>query len=331
METKELIESGLLRIAQLPPGNPTTWDEKARTIFLIEHDYPGRSPQIWNTVYRQLGWPFETAMLVGETANLPRFFSAFREDENYLGGGLGIGFKDEAVKAEALDSLADSAKLVKAANVVVKEGQKLIGHNTDGAGFLKSLEEKFFLIEKDLSSASVMLLGAGGTANAIAFALAPKVRSIFILNRTESKAEKLANEINSFFGKQIAFFGGEDQIEKLAQKVEIIINSSTKGATGSLADFSALAPTDSLEKNLDKSRLILQSLPSGTLISDINLVTEETPLIKQADLLGLPTLNGKPMVLFQAIKAFCLVHSGLLKEKGVKEEQIKKIIRGLIL
>lgn len=331
MEIKELIESGLLRIAQLPPENPTVWNEKARTIFLIEHDYPGRSPQIWNAVYRRLGWPFETAMLIGETANLPRFFSAFREDENYLGGGLGVGFKDEAVKTNALDSLADSARLVKAANVVVKEGQELIGHNTDGAGYLKSLEEKFFLLEKDLSSASVMLLGAGGTANAIAFALAPKVKSIFILNRTESKAENLANEINLFLGKEMAFFGGENQIENLAPKVQVIINSSTKGATGSLADFSALAPTDSLEKNLDESRSILQSLPSGTLISDINLVAEETPLIKQADLLGLPTLNGKPMVLFQAIKAFCLVHSELLKEKNIKEKEIEKIIRGLIL
>lgn len=93
-----------------------------------------------------------------------------------------------------LDELDDSAKEIGAVNTVVYHQGKWVGHNTDGAGYLRSLTEEMSI---DLSEQRIVLLGAGGAARAVGYALATAgVKKITIANRTVEKAEQLAEHLS---------------------------------------------------------------------------------------------------------------------------------------
>ena len=87
------------------------------------------------------------------------------------------------------------AKTIGAVNTIVKNGTRLLGHNTDGYGLLKSLEDKSGM---DLHGIKVLILGSGGAARAAAFALAKrKTDTLIIANRTIDRAKSLADAMEN--------------------------------------------------------------------------------------------------------------------------------------
>ncbi|MFA6105645.1 MAG: hypothetical protein WC725_03580 [Patescibacteria group bacterium] len=327
----ELLESGAMKIAKLPADNPSSLDFDHYTLPLIEHDYPAKTPVMWNAAYRKFGLKTGNIMLVGDPTHAKEILTVLENDPKYLGGGAGVGFKDEASKHLELDPAAEA---IGAINFILKTPEgKLRGYNTDGLGYAESLAERFAAQGEDIRGKKAVLLGAGGTGNAVAFALAEKGMKITILNRTEKKAEELATRINRYIGAEIASFGGELMTASEITSADAVINVSTKGAAGEMAEYSALAPArlpatpENLAENYLNAARLFEFIPKKAVVSDIVLTKEGTPFLKKAAELGFETLDGVPMVVNQGVEAFWLLHSKELIEKGVTKQELAETMK----
>ncbi len=325
-----LLDEGVISIAQKPAGNPGRTDVPVLSATFIEHDYPGRTPILWNTIYREFDIEAQSIMFVGDTENVSVVLEAAKHDQRYVGGGVGIGFKDAIIGH--LDEMDPLAEAVGAVNVVKKtENGLLRGYNTDGIGYRESLEKVLHNNARNLTECNVVMLGAGGTANAIAMSLAEAGAHIVILNRTVEKATDLASRVNRFVGSTVATAGGEDAVPDAVAHADVIINVSTKGAVGRFEECAALAPATSegQEKNLEDSRKILSALSKHVIVSDVILRDGKTPTLLLAEEVGLETLDGIPMVINQAVEAMWIVHGDTLQNCGASKDEIRKILQTL--
>jgi shikimate dehydrogenase len=160
---------------------------------------------------------------------------------------------------------------------------KLIGHNTDGLGFLNALRDAGV----NPRGMNVVLLGAGGAARAVAFAIAPQVRSLTILNRHVTRAEQLAQDVRSSFQGLTLDVA---RIDALA-RAQLIVNATSAG----------MAP------RMDESPLPDDApIPPGAVVYDLIYSPRETKLLKMARASGAVTLNGLGMLVHQGAEAFQL-------------------------
>ena len=171
------------------------------------------------------------------------------------------------------------------------------------------------------------MLGAGGTANAVAFALAEKGARIVIANRTAAYAQELADSLNNFFNLQaedMVRAVGENLIPQEVTNADVIVNVSSKGEAGKLEKYSALAKADGdVEINLTESNKTLDTIPKNCIITDVLLATNDTPLIAAAKEKGFETQNGLPMVIYQAAKVFSLVY-------GLSLDEVEKVMEDTV-
>ena len=323
---------GLVTIAELPKGNPSSLDFAHYDLTPIDHDYSAQFQLKANHVFKSLGMNIGFLMMVGDPAEAPRIYQAFKDDPKYLGGGTGSGFKNRAVTI--LDKVDPLAKQIGAVNVVAKVNGELWGYNTDGLGFVYGLEaflKAYFgsshIMGGNFSKQRILLLGAGGTADAIAFTLAGCAAKITILNRSAEKAVALAEKINTMYGP-IAKGGGEDLIASEAVKADIIINASKKGAEGPFKDYSALAPAveGKLEENLAESAKVFAAVKPKTVVCDVNLRADESPTLRQARESGLPVQDGTAMNFYQAVEALWIIHHDDFVRLNVSKERLAELV-----
>lgn len=335
-EIGDLIRIKTLSFAREPKNNPKNINFSHYTIPLIEHDYPAKTPVMWNAAYKEFGIEAGNIMLVGDPKQCRHIFDVLRQDVKYKGGGAGVGFKDEIMPY--LDELQPLAKEIGAVNFILKTSEgKLKGFNTDGMGYAQSLEEIFMEKGERIADKKAVILGAGGAGNAIAFALAEKGMRVVILNRTIEKAKDLADKINGYFKKKSADepvkFGGEEQIVAEVKDADAIINVSTKGSTGELEKYSALAPARlpaneaNIKENLKRAEEVLNAALRMAIISDIVLGKKPTPLLEAAKNNGFKILNGIPMVINQGVEAFWLLYGKELEAKNIAKEQVAKVMK----
>jgi shikimate dehydrogenase len=341
-ETFDLLSQGVLSFAKKPENNPQALSFNHYAITLIEHDYAGKTPKLWNNTYENVDLPYANAMLVGDISQMETIVQALRKDSRYIGGGAGVGFKDEIIKH--LDEVDPIAEKIGAVNFVLKTSAgKLKGYNTDGMGYAASVQNLFSQLGRKVDKSKAVILGAGGTGNAIAFMLAKIGMKVVISNRSLDKAEKLALRINQHFslkGESVVRAVTENQLPSEVENADLVVNVSTKGATGILEHHHALAPAEIsddeelhevlLKKNHQQAEEIFNLIPRDTIISDIVLRNDDTPLIKRAKELGFKTLDGIPMVVGQATEAFWLLHAKELKSKGITKNQIAEIMRNTL-
>ncbi len=328
----ELIADKVLTPSLLARDNPKDLQFEDYVLPLIEHDYPAKTATMWNATYQKFGLKTGNNMLVGNPEYTREILEVLKRDPKYLGGGAGVGFKDEVFKyLEELDPLAKSIGSV---NFILKTPEgKLCGYNTDGTGYAMSLEGIFKSKNEELAGKKALMLGAGGTGNSIAFALAEKGMNVVILNRTVSKAEELAKRINAHFGKELARSGNEEETEKEISDAAAIINVSTKGASGATEEYSALAPAilpatpENILKNLERADQLFKKIPAGTVLSDIVLTNNGTPFLNAAKAAGFETLDGIPMVVNQGVEAFWILHKEELIQKGISKEDVAAIMK----
>jgi shikimate 5-dehydrogenase len=326
----KLIKAGVLFIGHKARKNPEKIDKPNFCLGIANKDYPAMTPFLWNAVFQQLGFERRNIRLFGDPANIELIFQAFKNDRRYIGGDVGVGFKDKAwLLVDELDPLA---KMMQAINVVVKLADgRLKGYNTDGLGYTVSLKDKLHEQGKELPGQKVVILGAGGTGNAIAFALADAGAKVVILNRTVSKAEDLAGRINGYFGKELALAGGRDQIRQEASGAAAIISviddpSAALDKCCALGEINYPLTDTELAENLADAREVLAALPKDVIISDVMLREGDTATITEAKKAGLATLDGRPMVLNQAIEAFWLVNQDGLQAKGFDKRNVAEIM-----
>ena len=161
-------------------------------------------------------------------------------------------------------------------------GALLVGTNTDGIGFLRSLESDLHLQPR---GKRILLLGAGGAARGIAHAvLSGQAAALWIANRTLARAEALARELKAHYAAA--------RIEALPLDgaagigPEILVNATSVGMGG------------------DRSPVSLSEVRVQLAVVDIVYRPAETPLLAQARGLGLPHTNGVGMLLYQGAAAF---------------------------
>ena len=179
-----------------------------------------------------------------------------------------------------LDGLGESAAIMGAVNCVVRRGDKLIGENTDGKGFLKSL-----MSVTDPRDMSVVMFGAGGAARAIAVELGlAGIRQITVVNRSSSRGgelvELLRNKLN--LNAELVVESGDYVIPV---GTDIVINATSIG----LYDAEA-------RLNLDAG-----SLKPGMVVADVIANPPRTRLIRDAAERGCQTLDGLGMLVNQGI------------------------------
>lgn len=188
--------------------------------------------------------------------------------------GVTIPFKISIIKH--LDELDEDAKKIGAVNVVLNKDGKLIGGNTDGKGGVKALKEK-----TEIKSKKVILLGAGGAARALAFAIKDEGGELMILNRTIREAEELAKAV----GCQ---FGGLEKLSELIPTTEILINSTSVG----------MAP------NINQSLVYKELLHKKLTVMDIVSNPRETRLLKEAKAVGCQIVFADRMLHWQGVLKF---------------------------
>jgi shikimate 5-dehydrogenase len=340
---RDIIEQGLGTLAQLPADNDFSLEAidsmDFYTVPLISHDYGAKTPLMWNAAYRKLGIKVANIMLVADPKNAQVILSALKQDPKYLGGGLGVGWKEIGI--QSIDSIVPSD--LSAVNIVVKnlETNELIGHNTDSAGFVKSLEDKFAEIGKTITGSNIVILGAGGVAGEITKLIAEqKPKRIVILNRSFDKAINLAYEINSKYGK-MAMGGGEDitrgYLLNSMWPPDAVINLSDKGSDGPLKEFSAfaIAEMDSeygIGYNNTMARTIareMKNLNPNVIVADIVIPKSGRSItLRIAKNEGLKNLlDGIPMVINQGVKAFWLIHQKAMDSQGLDMEELTRVMK----
>lgn len=332
----DCIASGLLRLAQEPPEQPTLArlrEAPQWTIPLIAHDYPARTSRLWNAVYRNIGSPHVNAMVVADPARVDEIVAVLRGDRRYLGGGCGDGFKEVVIPH--LDDVDEVARAMGAANIIYRResDDALVGSNTDGQGFVRGLQPllKRRLGAESLIGVHTLVLSAGGAGRAIAFALAREGAHVTIANRTVEKAVRLASDIAMHLDIAELRHGGNDAVAiheaeltpDLLARIHVIVNPSNKGK-GDLAPYSALAPApipvtpDAVAENHRRSRALLAACSPNAVVADIAAFGAPTVLLQHAAERGLATQDAIPMVVEQAIDAFGLVHPGLCEPREAR-------------
>jgi len=184
-----------------------------------------------------------------------------------------------------LGGLDSSAALLGAVNTVVNKESRLIGHNTDGLGAVRALKEAGI----NLGGLCTMILGAGGAARAIAFSLAPEVESIILLNRTGSKASKLAKDLQKALGASVK--GSRLTAESLSENIssaDLLINATSVG----------------MHPKTEESLVDRNLLRSDMAVFDIVYNPLQTRLICDAEAAGAKTVGGLAMLVYQGALAF---------------------------
>ena len=197
---------------------------------------------------------------------------------NWKGFNCSIPHKVAVIKY--LDGLGESASLIGAVNCVVNRDGKLIGENTDGKGFLKS-----FLELTSAKGKTIVLLGAGGAARAIAVELALAGASKFyVVNRSRKRGEELVNLLNEK-AESDAEFVEWNKTYTIPQDADAIINSTSMGMVNTEG----------------KQDLDFDSIRANMLAADVIVNPPQTYFLDEAAKRGATTLQGLGMVVNQAV------------------------------
>lgn len=209
---------------------------------------------------------------------LKELFNKIRKGE-IQGGNVTIPHKQLAF--DLCDHLTETAAKIGAVNTVWQQDGQLWGDNTDGYGFLANLDHQVphWARQKDVA----IILGAGGAARAILFALVEKgFKKIYLLNRTRVRAEQLAAEFDGPIEPQTL-----DQFNELASEANLVVNTSAIGMHGSKFD-----------------QLNVGKLPKTAIVADIVYTPLMTPLLLDAKANALDIATGIGMLVFQAVPGF---------------------------
>jgi 3-dehydroquinate dehydratase/shikimate dehydrogenase len=241
-------------------------------------------------IYALLGNPVDAS--VGHKYHNDRFFNEDKDciyvkipiDEGELNDfltwakisnvkGLSITMPHKESIIPFVDHLDEKAKSIGAVNTLKIENGKIYATNTDGTGALDPIEELM-----PVSGKSMLILGAGGAAKAIAYEATHRGANVTIINRTEDKAETLANALGC------GWITKEDILGNLKNKFDILVNCLPQSAT----DF------------LDRKNIIDKSLNDKGLVMDVTYGLGSSALLNHAKSLGLLTVTGDKMFVRQA-------------------------------
>lgn len=227
-----------------------------------------RSPAMHRAAYRALGIDASYSAFDVPPAELAAAVTRFRR-EGFRQLAVSIPHKEAMM--EFVDDLEPVGRSIGAINTVTRVGERLVGTNTDWQGALGALER-----EGPVKGQRAVILGAGGTARALCYALLQRDCEVFLLNRTVARAEALSRA----FGASGA--GPLDALTELAP--DLLINTTSVGL------------------DEDRSPVDAGAIAEGSVVLDAVYSPERTRLLRDAEARGARTVGGKWMLVHQAVE-----------------------------
>ncbi len=231
------------------------------------------SPAMHNAAFDALGldWIF-----VAHEVGLDAAEAAFNGLRALGISGVSVTMPLKAAAFEAVDSCSDSAQRLGAVNCVSLSEGRMVGHNTDGEGFLRGLSDDLSL---EVADKRVAVVGAGGAARAVLYALGEaKAADIVVINRTESRAAAAAE-----LAGPNARVGSWDDLSA----ADLVVQATSVG----------MRTSDPLPFSVDL-------LGSHTALVDLIYGAQHTELLRLASAQGRRVADGRSMLLHQAAIAF---------------------------
>jgi len=247
-------------------GSATAGSATALCGVILHPALHTRSPAMHRAAYAFLGLDAVYVAFDVPPARLPEAILGVRA----LGlRQLSVSIPHKQAVMPFLDSVDGTAARIGAVNTVVRQGERLVGHNTDWLGAVQALER-----ERELAGSHAVVLGAGGAARGVIFGLLQRGADVTVLNRTPVRARELARELGA-------------------------------SASGSLDElgafpFDVLVNTTSVGLRSDASPVAAEAIPKSALVMDAVYEPEQTRLLRDAQARGARTLSGKWMLVLQA-------------------------------
>ena len=232
-----------------------------------------RSPMIHNHWLKALGIAGRYELMDLTPEQFPGFIAGFGSN-GFVGGNVTVPHKEAAFAAAARRDAA--AEAIGAVNTLWLENGVLVGGNSDAHGFIANLDET--APGWDVAGARALILGAGGSARAAAYALSKRGIAVALVNRTRTRADEMA----AHFGALVSGHDPKD-LPGLLATADVLVNCTSCGMVGKPPLEIDLVP---LKKN--------------AVVYDVVYVPLETELLAQARRRGHRTVDGLGMLLQQA-------------------------------
>ncbi len=265
----------------------------------VKHTF---SPGMHNTAFKVLGLdacyvPFDVEpSALGDAVKAVRALGV-------RGLNITVPHKEQVIRY--LDGLSKEARLLGAVNTIEVRDGKLIGHNTDGRGFLRSLKQDARFHYKNKT---FLMVGSGGAARAVAFSLAISGASrLFLFDIDQRKSGALARDIRKRTGADATAIAAKD-IAAAARTADCLINATPLGL-----------------KKTDPLPIPKELLQKRHLVCDLVYNPPETPLLRLAKQKGAKTLPGIGMLLFQGVIALEIWTGAQAPERQMKAALRKQL------
>ncbi len=260
----------------------------ARRAYLLAHPVGhSLSPRMHGAGFRALGLDATYEGLDVLPERLGTVVAALARDPAFLGANVTTPHK-RAVMAH-VDDLTPAADAVGAVNTLVPKGGGLLGDNTDVAGFLAALDEAGYVQR----GGHAVVLGAGGAANAVAYALSRRGVRTVVAARRAAAAEELVTRLGgggTGAGAAVVAVGPTGLAVELPG-AELLVNATTVGMVGGPAETAVPLDVD------------VGLLPEGALVHDLVYNPRITPLLAAAAARGLTAVDGLSMLVWQGAEA----------------------------
>lgn len=233
------------------------------------------SPVIHNSFFDRKGLNSIYVPLKIEETDLAQGLLMLRT--NFQGFNVTIPHKEAIIPY--LDEVHEIARRYGAVNTVQVVDGKLIGYNTDGFGFLKSLRD----VEINVQEKKVLLLGAGGSARVVAYEILQAGGILTIAIRNPMKGIQLKEELEAGTGCSVNLM----KLEDVTEAFDCVINSTPVG----------------MYPEIEVSPISQEILEGAELVYDLIYNPYQTKLLHMAEQQGCKAINGLPMLVYQALKS----------------------------
>ena len=255
-------------------------DRTAVIGFPVDHSL---SPIIHNYWIKELGLDIKPYEKINVDPN------KFEEQINNLKaegyGGLNVTVPLKELAFSISDETSGISKKLKSVNTLSLNFEKIDGDNTDAVGFINSLDEK--TIENNITNKKTLVLGAGGSARSVVYALNELGGHVRLFNRTLEKAEILLDDL-SINSSPV----GAEELDDYANSSSFIVNTTSLG-----------------QKEGERNNILsFENIGMETFIYDLIYNPKRSSFLEQAEAKGLKVQNGLRMLIEQAACSFQIWH-----------------------
>ena len=249
------------------------------------------SPLLHMAAFDSCGWGGEYCLfpipaLPSGRSEMDALLLRLREGEL---DGLNVTIPHKLPVITLLDELLQPAAEIGAVNTVIRSDQKLVGGNTDAQGFMLDFQSKFPMG----SPGNAVVIGAGGGARAVVYALASKGWQVQVISRDPAQARVLVAHFTHTKPSPVAIPQPLADVTAAVKSrdIQLLVNTTPLG----------MLPFDQLSPWPDNT-----TFPGGCSVYDLVYDPPETPFLRQARQQGIPTANGLGMLVNQAALAFMM-------------------------